>query len=214
MCHRLSRATFALVCLVVPTTSVSAHPHHYIHVDAAIMIEDGTLKGLRYVWRFDSKYVDGLKQEYDTNRDGVISDEEMQRWLADSKTNLDAFKFFTTLRQGQETLSPTSADGHRFEITAEGLDLHFIARLPKSLSVKAEPLQIDIYDRTFFTEFVLGDGRGITVEATGKSGACTANVALAPGGEQQKAITAFMKMFGRVDAKLAPAKAITVICKD
>jgi ABC-type uncharacterized transport system substrate-binding protein len=210
--HR--RIALALMCMAVPFAPACAHPHNYIQVGAAVVIVDGAVDALRYVWRFDTKYLDGLKDEYDTNRDGALSDEELQAWLAASIKNLETFKYFTFLRQGRDHIPLGSAERHRVERTADGLVLYFNVKPAKAIAIKAGPLQIDLYDRTFFTEFVLGDGRGVTVEAAGTPGTCSATVVLAPGSEQQKAITAFMKMFGRVDAKLSPAKEITVACKD
>jgi ABC-type uncharacterized transport system substrate-binding protein len=202
---------FATLYLVTPA---AAHPHVWINVDAAILVEDGAVHALRYAWRFSRDYVDGLKQEFDKDQDGQLSDSELQGWLAQSKKNLDTFKFFTHLRQGREVIKLGAARDFRLERPDDGgLVLHFSVQLARPTSISAAALQIDIYDATFFSEFALGDGRGITVEAKG-AGQCTATVAPAPGGEQQKTITAFMKVFGRVDAKLSPAKAITVACKD
>ena len=211
--YKFCQQLVVLFLLTLPVTHAHAHPHNYVQVEATISINAGAVQGLLYVWRFDSKYVEGLKEEYDANHDGILSDEELLAWLAASKSNLETFKYFTTLRQAQETVPVGNAEGYRVERPADGLALHFTVRPTKAIDMKSGPLQVDIYDRTFFTEFVLGDGRGVTVEATATSGTCLATVALAPGGEQQKAITTFMKMFGRVDAKLAPAKAITVTCK-
>jgi len=192
-----------------------AHPHNYIEVEATVVIEDGVVRDVRYVWRFDRAYLDSLKDEYDANRDGVIADDELQTWLAASRKNLETFKFFTTLRSGSDVVPLGGGRDYRADKTEDGgVALQFTVRPSRPVDVRARPLEIDIYDKTFFTEFVLGDGGKITVEASGRSGTCAAAVALAPGGEQQKAITAFMKMFGRVDAKLSPAKAIIVACRD
>lgn len=201
------------VALLLQLAAAHAHPHNRILVDAAILVRDSAIEGIRYVWQFDRTYADGLKEEYDSDRDGVLSDNELQAWLAASKTNLETFKFFTTIHRGREILPLGAADDYRVERTADGLALHFTVHLVAPASLEPGPIGIDVYDRTFFTEFVLGDGHGIIVEGAAP-GACSATVALAPGGDQQKAINAFMKMFGRIDAKLAPAKAITVSCKD
>ena len=211
--YKFCQQLVVLFLLTLPVTHAHAHPHNYVQVEATISINAGAVQGLQYVWRFDSKYVEGLKEEYDANHDGILSDEELQTWLAASKSNLETFKHFTILRQGRDTLPIGSAENHRVERTKDGIALHFTIKPAKAINMKSGPLQVDIYDRTFFTEFVLGEGRGVTAETKGGD-SCAAAVALAPSGEQQKAITAFMKVFGRVDAKLAPAKAITVTCKD
>lgn len=209
--RKILRTASALAFSALTPAPADAHPHTFIQVEAAILIDSGEVQGLRYVWRFDRAYLDGLREEYDTNRDGLLSDEELLSWLTASKRNLETFKFFTTVRQGSQVMPLGTADSHRVERAADGLALHFTVRLANPIATKAGPVRIDIFDRTFFTEFVLGDGHGVTIDG---AAACSATVALAPGGEQQRAITAFMKIFGRADAKLSPAKDITVTCKD
>jgi ABC-type uncharacterized transport system substrate-binding protein len=192
----------------------TAHPHNWINVEATIFAEGEAFKGIRYAWRFSRDYADGLLQEYDTNRDGVLSSEELQSWLELSKKNLDTFKFFTIARLGRDTIAISTATDFSLDRPNDGgLQLHFTVHFVKPVAVtSAAPLQIDVYDPTFFTEFVLGDGANVKVEAA-IAGQCQASVALAPGGSQQKAITSFMKLLGRNEAKLSPAKVITVTCK-
>ena len=204
---------FALIWLVtfLAVSLAHAHPHVRINVDAAIVIEADTVRGVRYAWHFDQAYLEGLKEEYDTDRDGTLSDAELQVWLALAIKNLAHFKAFTHLKHGAGAVLLEPASDIRMQRTAGGLTLQFFVKPTKPVNVKTAALQIDIYDATFFTEFVLGTGRGVVIEGAGKE-ACLAEVALAPGGQQQKAISAFMKVFGKLDAKLAPAKAITVTC--
>jgi ABC-type uncharacterized transport system substrate-binding protein len=205
---------FALIwfATLAAASFARAHPHVRIGVTVAVQVERGAVTDLRYNWQFDQAYLDGLKEEFDTDRDGVLSDAELQVWLAAAAKNLETFKSFTHLRQGASTLATAPAREIGMTRGDGGLTLQFVLPLTRPVLVTAMPLQIDLYDATFFTEFELGDGARVTVDGADATG-CAASVALAPAGVQQKAISAFMKAFGRIDAKLAPAKAIIVTCR-
>ena len=92
-----------------------------------------------------------------------------------------------------------------------GLDLVFELPLSQPVDVKAKPLAIEIYDPSFFTALDF-DAATVRLVAAAPDN-CTAVVALAPNSRQQKAITMFAKL-AATEARLAPAKAITVACGD
>jgi ABC-type uncharacterized transport system substrate-binding protein len=110
-------------------------------------------------------------------------------------------------------MTVAAAEGLHVDRSANGLTISFVVSASKPVDLKSTPAQIEVYDRSFFTEFVLGDGKNVTVEATGSPATCTATVIMAPDSDQQKAISALLKILPRADAKLAPAKAISVACK-
>ena len=190
-----------------------AHPHIWVTVEATVLVVAGAFTGLRYVWRFDKAYRDSLLEQFDTDKDGTLSDAELNVWLDLSIKTLRGQKLFTTARAGKQKLAFDSPRDVRVEKRGEGLVLHFLALLAKPAPIAGVELQIDIYDPTFFSGFDFAPDHPVAVEAKPQLN-CQATVALNPGGEQQKVINAFMKVFGRVDAKVPPAKTLTVVCND
>ena len=208
-------ALAAAASMIWGMTSASAHPHVWITVETTVLVEAGAFAGLRYVWVFDKQYKDQLLTEFDTDKDGVLSEGELKAWFELSIKTLRDQKLFTSAKVGKQKLTFDGPSDPRFEARGDGLALHFTALfakppLPPALLGGGE-LQIDIYDPTFFSGFAYAPDLPIMVEAVPQM-RCEAVVALNPGGEQQKVINAFMKVFGRIDAKVPPAKTLTVKC--
>ncbi len=205
----------AAAIFVFGSLSATAHPHVWITVETTVLVEAGAFTGLRYVWVFDKQYKDQLLAELDTDKDGVLSDDELKAWFELSIKTLRDQKLFTVAKVGKQKINFEGPRDARFEARGDGLALHFTAPVATSGMTPAVltggELQIDIYDPTFFSGFTYASDLPIVVEALPQV-RCEAVVALNPGGEQQKVINAFMKVFGRIDAKVPPAKTLTVKC--
>lgn len=213
MSRRFEIGVFAFLSLCVGLVSepARAHPHVTIAVDAAIVFEQGLVSRLNFRWHFSAAYVEGLKAEFDTDRDGVLSDVELEGWLAQARKSIEARSAFTHLEHAGKMQQVGVATGFTMQRKDGGLDLVFELPLSKAVDVRAKPLAIELYDPSFFTALEFDAG---TVRLTaGSPDHCTAVVALAPNSRQQKAITMFVKLAG-AEARLAPAKAITVVCGD
>ncbi len=204
--------TAAVFACAIASTSV-AHPHVWVIVDATVIIEAGSFTGLRYIWRFDKAYRDSLLEQFDTDKDGALSDAELKAWLDLSVKTLREQKLFTTARIGKQKLALAPPSAAQVTRHGDGLQLEFMATVTPPVAITGRNLEIDIYDPTFFSGFDYASDRPVAVAAT-PAMICQATVALNPEGEQQKVINAFMKVFGRIDAKVPPAKTLTVVCKD
>jgi ABC-type uncharacterized transport system substrate-binding protein len=203
----------AALCLgIIPQQSL-AHPHVWVKVDATVLVEAGMFTGLRYVWHFDQAYLQSLLELFDTDKDGVLSETELNAWLDLSVKTLRDQKLFTVARIGKQRLVFGPPREASFKKNEAGIDLAFLAPLTKPAAISGQELQIDIYDPTFFSGFDYSIDHPAVVRATPEL-KCQATVALNPSGEQQKVIDAFMKVFGRADAKVPPAKTLTVVCHD
>ncbi len=212
LCLGARWVSIALSISLIPHAGI-AHPHVWVSVDATVLVEARSFTGLRYVWRFDKAYLDSLLELFDTDKDGALSDAELNAWLELSVKTLRDQKSFTTARLGKQKLffgGPRNAIVKRRD---DGIDLAFMAPLAKPAALAGEELKIDIYDPTFFSGFDYAADHPVAVHAVPEM-TCQATVALNPGGDQQKVIDAFMKVFGRVDAKVPPAKTLTVVCRD
>ena len=201
----------AALCLGMITQQSFAHPHVWVKVDATVLVEGKMFTGLRYVWHFDQAYLQSLLEMFDSDKDGVLSETELAAWLDLSLKTLIDRKLFTTARAGKQKLIFASPREASVKKNGTGLDLAFLAPLAKPAAIIGTELQIDIYDPTFFSGFdYIADQPAVVAAAPELK--CQITVALNPAGEQQKVIDAFMKVFGRADAKVPPAKTLTINC--
>ncbi len=205
----LAGAMFGNVAGTVP---VSAHPHVWIKVQTAVIVDAGSIVALRHAWAFDRDYLASVLAEYDRDRNGVLSADEMAPLLDASRKALAEHGYFTIAKHDGETIALLPPTDLRMEQTEQGMLLQFTIRTGKSIPAIGSVFRFEVYDPTFYSALTFVASEPVVFDTVAAVG-CKATLALDPAGEQQKNIKAFQRQVGRVTAPLAPAQAVTVACR-
>jgi ABC-type uncharacterized transport system substrate-binding protein len=165
MIRRFIVLIIALMGIVATTFAASAHPHVWVTIRSELLYGlDGSVTGVRHAWTFDDMFsafaTTGLQK---TN--GTFSRDALQ---ALAKVNVDTLKgyaYFTYAKiNGQRQ---KGAFGAPIEYWAEYdpkesvLTLHFT--LPFKKPIRAESLEIDVYDPEFFIDFGFAKSKPVTL---------------------------------------------------
>lgn len=98
-------ASLAAAC----AAPASAHPHVWVSVETTLIVEQGSIVGVRHRWTFDELYTAMAIHGLDTNKDGIYSREELAEL---AQVNIDGLKqvgFFTFARLGDKVLTFSAA---------------------------------------------------------------------------------------------------------
>lgn len=212
-----SRVTSVLACSILLGAGwlgpVTAHPHVWVKVKSAVLIDDGSIIGVRHDWTLDKAFADGAVEEFDTDGNGTLSAAELLPLIELNTSTLKEFRSFTVVRRGGDKISLEDPKDVSMDYQGDLLAVHFTVPLSKPVPVSRSEFHLEIYDPTFFSVFELAGSDPVVLEAKSPVG-CHVTLALAPGGEQQKAINEFSRQFGRGLVRMAPAKRATMTCKD
>ncbi len=161
MLHRASLWLLAAVAaaLAIATGPASAHPHVWVTVKSELVYApDGTLTGVRHIWTFDDMFSVFATQGLEAKKKGEFTREELAPLAKVNVESLKEYDFFTyATANGKKVEFKDPPEGYYllYDPKETVLTLHF--ELPLKTPVKAQNLNIEVYDREYFVDFSLDE---------------------------------------------------------
>ena len=151
--HTLLTSLLALVALA---GAARAHPHVWVTMTSELVYApDGTVTGVRHAWAFDDMFSAFATQGIETKQKGVFTREDLAPLAQVNVDSLKDFDYFTFAKaNGKKTEFDGPAD-YWLEYKNELLTLHFT--LPFKAPVKAQRLDVEVYDPTYFVDFSMAE---------------------------------------------------------
>jgi ABC-type uncharacterized transport system substrate-binding protein len=154
MIRQLSCVAAAVLASLVATVQLaSAHPHVWVTMRSELVYgPDGTVTGVRHAWTFDDMFSAFATQGIDSKQRNVFTREELEPLAKTNVESLKDFDYFTVARiNGKKVdfLDPPS--GYYLDYKDQILTLHFT--LPLKTPMKAQDVQIEISDPSYFVDF-------------------------------------------------------------
>lgn len=148
--RKLVASLSAALALAAPSLA-TAHPHVFAEASLEVVVdEDGAVRSLGHVWRFDDLFSATVLFEFDENRDLLLDEKELEEVAAVVHESLSEFDYFQLVtRNGKD-------------VAMEPPPRLFAAFQDQQLTIMfesspAEPLMLSgrvsfgIYDPTFYT---------------------------------------------------------------
>jgi len=219
--ERLLTILLAAALMSGGATSLAAHPHVWATVHSEILLgANHQIIGIRHSWTFDEFYTAMAVEGLDTNKDGIYSKEELQPLAKVNVESLKDFDYFTFVHfEGEEDkmLPLKPPVDYWIDYDKNVLTLHFTLPLDKPVDTHGKPVQVDVYDPSFFVAFGFATEKPVTLAGADSKG-CTAEITL-PDPETAADTKALTESFF---SQLGPnsnfgsqfAQTATVECKD
>jgi len=157
-CHMTNLVRILAAVLVSLTLSAPAlaHPHVWVTMTSELVYAPGgAVTGVRHTWTFDDMYsafsTEGLEQK----TKGVFTREELAPLAEVNVTSLKEFDFFTFAKANGKKVTFVDPVDYWLDYKDEVLTLHFT--LPLKSPVKAQNLDLEIYDPTYFVDFAFAE---------------------------------------------------------
>ena len=163
MTRRLRLALLAaLAFLLAAADAAFAHPHVWVTMKSELLYApDGTVTGVRHAWMFDEMFSTFATQGIETKQKGVFTRDDLKSLAEVNVNSLKEYDFFTHAKaNGKKTAFNDPVD-YWLEFTDGVLILHFT--LPLKSPVKAQALNLEIYDPTWFVDFAFADKEPIAL---------------------------------------------------
>jgi ABC-type uncharacterized transport system substrate-binding protein len=160
----------ALVCLAV--SPAQAHPHVWITMTEELLYApDGAVTGVRHAWTFDDMFSIFAVQGLDQKTPGTFTREELAPLAKINVESLKEYAYFTYAKVNGKRQKDAFADPVDYWLVYNPketvLTLHFT--LPFKTPVKAQTLDLEIYDPEFFIDFGFAEKEAVRlVSAPGK----------------------------------------------
>jgi ABC-type uncharacterized transport system substrate-binding protein len=153
----------AIASLCIATGAAHAHPHVWITMTSAVVYAaDGSVTGVRHAWTFDDMFSTFATQGLESKQKGVFTREELQPLAEVNVTSLKEYDYFSYAKaNGKKTEFKDPVDYH-LEHNKDLLTLHFT--LPLKTPLKAQSLEIEVFDPAYFIDFQFAEKDGIVLK--------------------------------------------------
>jgi len=130
----------------------SAHPHVWVTMRSELVYAaDGTVTGVRHAWTFDDMFSTYATQGLESKKKGEFTREELEPLAKVNVESLKEYDYFTVAHVDGKKATLKEPENYWLDFTDNVLTLHFT--LPLVTPVKAQSLEIEMYDPSFFVDF-------------------------------------------------------------
>ena len=146
----------ALACWLAAADAARAHPHVWVTMKSELLYAaDGSVTGVRHAWAFDEMFSTFATQGLETKQKGVFTREDLKPLAEVNVNSLKEYDYFTHARANGKKAAFNDPVDYWLEFADGVLTLHFT--LPLKSPVKAQALNLEIYDSTWFVDFAFAD---------------------------------------------------------
>jgi ABC-type uncharacterized transport system substrate-binding protein len=165
----------ALVCFAAD--QAKAHPHVWVTMTEELLYApDGAVTGVRHAWTFDDMFSTFAVQGLDQETPGTFAREELAPLAKVNVESLKEYAYFTYVKVNGKRQKDVFADPVDYWLVYNPKDtvltLHFT--LPFKTPVKAQTLDLEVYDPEFFIDFGFADKEPVRLMSAPKR--CTAAI--------------------------------------
>jgi ABC-type uncharacterized transport system substrate-binding protein len=169
MIRTIRTALAAFAALAMSAVAAQAHPHVWITMTSMVIYApDGTVTGIRHAWTFDDMFSTFATQGLDSKQKGVFTREELQPLAEVNVTSLKEYEYFNYAKVDGKKAEFVDPVDYHLELKDSLLTLHFT--LPLKAPIKAQTLDVEVYDPSYFIDFSYAEKDGIVLK--GAPAAC------------------------------------------
>jgi ABC-type uncharacterized transport system substrate-binding protein len=145
-----------IVWLLAGSGAAQAHPHVWVTMTSELVYAaDGAVTGVRHAWAFDDMFSAFATQGIEAKQKGVFTREELAPLAQVNVDSLKDFDYFTYAKANGKKAPFNGPTDYWLEYKDNVLVLHFT--LPFKAPVKAQRLDVEVYDPTYFVDFELAE---------------------------------------------------------
>jgi ABC-type uncharacterized transport system substrate-binding protein len=153
MTNLLRNSLRALIVLLALTGVAQAHPHVWVTFKSELLYApDGALTGIRHSWAFDDMFSAFATQGIAHKGEGFTR-EELAPLAETNVTSLKEFGYFTFVTADGKKIDLTDPPKNEYWLGLKDGVLTLYFTLPLKQPVKANKLDIEVYDPSVFIDF-------------------------------------------------------------
>ena len=148
---------FVIVYLVLSLDYVFAHPHVFIDNTVTIVFDHSGLTGIRVKWVFDEMFSSMIIHDYDTNKDGTFSHDEIEKIKNGAFSNLGSYHYFTYLKINGEEFIVKYVKDFSADLNSNKVVYNFFIPCHVSATSSYKEIKLSMYDSTYYTDIMLAN---------------------------------------------------------
>jgi len=137
------------MALVAPAAAL-AHPHIFAEARLEVVAgEDGTVRELRNVWRFDEMFSASVVMDFDANGNATLDPKELAEVGRTVLESLEEYSYYTTITEDGKTVKVGKPDAINVDYKDGQLLMFFTVKPGEAMPLKGR-LSFGVYDPTMY----------------------------------------------------------------
>ena len=155
-------ASWLLSAALLPRPA-QAHAHVWVEATLAFVFEEQQLVALDVTWLFDDLYSLLVREDFDLDGDGSLSQQELDALVGISAANLVEFSFFTHIKIDGEKRPVWAVKEFYADVVGELVRYRFRVPLNDPIDPWTQRVSVGLFDDTYYVDIGLPPG-DVTVE--------------------------------------------------
>lgn len=142
--------------LINPLTTwfLLAHPHVFIDYTVDFMFNENGLIGMKTEWFFDEMYSSMLLQDYDVNKDGEFSSDEIVKTEKDAFSNLANYNYFIYITNKDKCLKVRTVSDFSVRVSEDRVIYNFFIAYVVPANPSYQEIEVCMYDETYYVDLL------------------------------------------------------------
>lgn len=160
-------ALFAMSLLLASPVAALAHPHIFVEARLEVVAnDDGTVKELRNVWRFDEVFSSTVLLDFDKNANLKLDPEELKAVGKTVKQSLADFDYYTNITHNGKQIEIAPPDVINVDFKDGQMLMFFAVKPAEPMALKGD-MTFGVWDPTLYTSIDFATDRDIVLEGNG-----------------------------------------------
>lgn len=156
----------ALLVLASPVAAL-AHPHIFVEARLEVVAgDDGTVKELRNVWRFDEVFSSTVLLDFDKNANLKLDPDELKAVGKTVRQSLADFDYYTNITQNGKQIEIAAPDVINVDFKDGQMLMFFAVKPAQPMQLKGD-MTFGVWDPTLYTSIDFATDKDIVVEGDG-----------------------------------------------
>ncbi len=168
------RILAAALALLAPAAA-QAHPHMLIDAHVVIRFEAGKIAMLQMGWKFDPISSSALVQDYDKDKSGTLSAQELAELEKEAFQDTRQYGYFTYAMTDGTPVTWPAAEQFQVMTVDDSLLYAFRLRLPQPVDPRRQAFRVSTYEETYYIDIDFPNDAAIQLIGDGAAG-CHAKI--------------------------------------
>jgi ABC-type uncharacterized transport system substrate-binding protein len=155
--NKIKKGLIISALLLIVSIKGYAHPHTFIDAEIECEFTASGLKGFWINWTFDPMFTSSIIMDYDLDRNGVFSEEEILDIEENAFSNLINYNYFIYITENRKTFRPEEVSDFYASIKGEDILYRFFVPYESVSAEKGNNVIIAIYDDSFFCDVAVNN---------------------------------------------------------
>ncbi len=158
-----------LLALLLPLPAW-AHPHVLIDSHIIFLFEKGKVTALQLGWKFDPAFSSSLVQDFDANKDGKLSSDEIAALEKEAFQDTRQYQYFTYASSDGAAISWPIATDFKLLVQKDSLLYAFRLSFPQAVDPRQQALKVSTYEETFYIDIDIPNDSAVRLVGEGSEG--------------------------------------------